>query len=453
MVAKPKWTALCLTAGLFLLLSGCFFKSTGELYAVPQASEEYINLKTTIDAVKGTADYAAPVSGRNTQTVQLVDLDDDGIQEAVTFFRDAAAEKPLKIYIFRQTGEEKYEVEAMIEGDGTAIESVNYRNLGGTAAKEIIVSWRMSTSVRTLVAYGLDQGTVTELMRTGYSYYIPNDMDNDNACELLLIQADATGSDESIVEYYDYRDGAMALCSSAPFSSGVKDVRSYRAGNLKEHVPALFVTSGYGDSGVITDIFCVISGELQNVTLDKSTGRSGETLRFYTSVEPTDINYDGVLELPQPQAIRSYSKATAADDFWIIRWRQYDKDGMAWPVCTTYHNYNTYDRWYLVLPDEWEGQFTLARGDVNTAAGERAVVFSYWTGDELTEPKPFLIIYKLTGTNRVSRSKLGSRFILLTESDAIYAAEFVACDWNCGLDEEGLRQRFHLIQTDWSTDY
>jgi hypothetical protein len=442
--------ALCLMAGLFLLLSGCFFKSTEELYAVPQASEEYINLKAAIDAVKGTADYAAPTSGKNTQTVQLVDLDDDGVQEAITFLRDASAEKPLKIYIFSQTGDENYKVKTVIEGDGTAIESVYYCNLGGSTAKEIIVSWRMSTSVRTLVAYGVDGETVTELMRTGYSYYVPADIDKDNACELLLLQVDTENN--SIVEYYDYHKGAMALRSSAGLSEGITEVRAYRAGNLKDNVPALFVTSEYGDKGVITDIFSVSNEEIRNITLDQKTGRSSETLRFYTSVEAADINQDGVLELPQPQSIRSYSKSTAADDFWIITWRQYDSSGVAWPVCTTYHNYNTYDRWYLILPDDWVGQFTLARGDTNTATGERAVVFSYWPGDEKTEPQPFLTIYKLTGTNRVSRSKLGNRFILKTESDAIYAAEFIKCDWNCGLTEEGLRARFDLIRTDWSAD-
>lgn len=448
---------LCLLAGLLMFLPGCFFKSIDELYGVPQASEEYVNLKATIDAVKGTADYAAPVSGSNTQTVQLVDLDGDGTQEAVTFFRDSAAEKPLKIYIFRQTGEEQYKVEALIEGDGTAIESVAYRDLGGSSAKEIIVSWQMSTSVHTLVAYSLEQDEVTELMRTGYSYYAATDIDMDNVYELLLLQVDTVEGD-SAVEYYDYEDGTMALRSSAPLSKGITGIRNYRAGYLKNFVPAFFVTSGYGgngESGVITDIFSVDSvdkEQLYNLTRDPDTGRSSTTLRFYTSVEPTDINGDGVLELPQTQAVATYNKTAAADDFWVIKWRQYDRDGAAWPVFTTYHDYNAYDRWYLILPDAWEGKFTLGRGDTNTATGERSVVFSYWTGDEKTEPQPFLIIYKLTGTNRVAHSKRGNRFVLKTESDAIYAAEFIKCDWDCGLDADSLRARFDLIRTDWFTD-
>lgn len=449
MATRGKMTVLCLTAGLFLLLSGCFFKSTDELYAVPQASKEYVNLKATIDMVKGTADYAAPISGGNTQTVQLVDLNGDGIQEAVTFFRDSSADKPLKIYIFRQTGQEQYEVGAVIEGDGTAIESIQYQNLGGTDAKEIIVSWRLSNAVHTLVAYNLDGGEAIELMRTGYSEYLATDIDKDGTDELLLMEFDDTeGSGE--VEYYDYKDGAMALCSSAPLSAGLTGVRSYQAGYLKDFLPALFVTSVLGDNAAAIDIFTVTDQQIQNLTLNPDTKCSTETYRFYTNIGPADINHDGILELPQPQAIWAYSKATSADDFWMIKWRQFDGSGTVWPVFTTYHNYNASDRWYLVLPENWEGKFTLSRGDTISTTGERSVNFSYWTGNSKVEPEPFLVIYKLTGTNRVSRSKLGNRFILRMESDAIYAAEFIQCDWDCGLDEDSLQARFALIQTDWS---
>ncbi len=437
--------------GLLLFLTGCLFKTTDELYAVPQASEEYINLQAAIDQAKGTADYAAPLLGRNTQTVQLVDLDNDGTQEAVTFFRDASAEKPLKIYIFRQIGEDAYEVKAVIEGDGTAIESINYCDLDGGGSKEILVSWRLSTSVHTLVAYSLSGGVVTELMRTGYSYYVPVDVDGDGSFELLLLQIDTAGN-AGTMEYYGYKEGAMALRSSAPLSDGLTGVRTYQTGLLRGNVPALFVTSEYGENRTVTDIISIDEGKVRNLTRNEESGRSSEIFRFYTGAEPADINGDGILEVPQPQAVHSYSKTTSADDYWVLKWRQFDQNGVAWPVFTTYHNYNNYDRWYLVLPDHWEGNITLARRDSISSIGERAVVFSYWAGNEDVEPQPFLTIYKLTGTNRASRSKLGSRFILKTQSDAIYAAEFTPCDWDCGLDEEGLRARFDLIRTVWSQD-
>ena len=445
---KRSAILLCLMTGIFLLLSGCFFRSPDELYALPQPSEDYQKLKAKIDEVSAGAETAAPQSGRNTQAVQLVDLDGDGALEAVAFFQMSGEEKPLKIYIFKQMENEEYEVTGVIEGEGTAINSIAYENLGGGVSKEIIVSWRISEKVHTLVACSLEDGGVTELMRTGYSRYLAMDIDQDNESEILVIQVDPAQIN-SRVELYDYDSGTMMLRSDAPLSAGAGELDSCRSGFLRDYVPALFVSSDYGESGLVTDLFICRDGKLENITRDPVTGQSSETIRLYTAVSLRDINGDNILELPQPMALPSYNQNLLADDFWTIRWRQYDSSGTAWPVFTTYHNVS--DGWYLRLPDEWEGKFTISRDD--SVVGERSVIFSLLPVGEGEEPVPFLVIYKLTGTNQVIRSQIGNRFTLLQEDDAIYAAEFLKGNWDCGLDESELAERFDLIRTEWSTGY
>lgn len=445
---KRSGVLLCLMAGLFLLLSGCFFRSPDELYTLPQPSEDYQKLKAKIDEVSLGAETAAPQSGRNTQAVQLVDLDEDGTLEAVAFFQVSGDEKPLKIYIFNQTEDEEYEVTGVIEGEGTAINSIAYENLGGGPNKEIIVSWRISEKVHTLVACSLEDGGITELMRTGYTRYLTMDIDQDNEAEILAIQVD-NAQMNSRVELYDYDSGTMMLRSDAPMSADAGGLNSYRSGFLRDYVPALFVSSDYGESGLITDLFICRNGKLENITRNPVTGQSNETIRLYKAVGPRDINGDNILELPQPLALPSYNKNLLADDFWTIRWRQYDKSGKAWPVFTTYHNVS--DGWYLKLPDEWEGKFTLSRDD--SVVGERSVIFSLLPKGEGSDPVPFLAVYKLTGTNQVIRAQMGDRFTLLQEDDAIYAAEFFKESWDCGLDEDELAERFDLIRTEWSMEY
>ena len=85
--------------------------------------------------------------------------------------------------------------------------------------------------------------------------------------------------------------------------------------------------------------------------------------------------------------------------------------------------------------------------------GERAVLFSYWEGDSSEDPTPFLVIYTLSGDNRHMRANMSGRFRLLEEvgeSDTIYAARFIQNDWDCGLDESGVKSHFALITNDWS---
>ena len=68
--------------------------------ALPKLSGEYESLESQIDALLSSgAEYAAPTSGSNLQSVQMIDLDGDGEEEAVAFFRRANDKKPMKICI------------------------------------------------------------------------------------------------------------------------------------------------------------------------------------------------------------------------------------------------------------------------------------------------------------------------------------------------------------------
>ena len=97
----------CLTA---ITLTGCGLKSGEDLYQLPKASAEYESLQTCLeDILDRGLEYSAPLTGSNLQSVQLTDLDNDGTDEAIAFFRDSSAEsQSLKIYIFRQIEPNRY---------------------------------------------------------------------------------------------------------------------------------------------------------------------------------------------------------------------------------------------------------------------------------------------------------------------------------------------------------
>ena len=98
-----KRTAL-LAFLLALTLTGCFFRGADELYTVPRPSKDYEALQVRLsEFIAKGGEYAAPLSGELIQSVQLQDLDGDGIQEAIAFFRFPNEEKPMKICVFHQT--------------------------------------------------------------------------------------------------------------------------------------------------------------------------------------------------------------------------------------------------------------------------------------------------------------------------------------------------------------
>ena len=443
--------AACLALALAFLLAGCMSRESGDLFALPEPPEDYRNLNAVISEIRSSisGESIAPQSGSNTQTVQLQDLDGDGRQDsAVAFFRVAGAEKPLKIYVFRLLPDDSYQLRSVIEGVGSAIASVAYENVGGTDAKEVVVSWQISATDHALGVYSLDDVEGIELLWVdSYTRFRVADLDSDGAKELVALTLQ-TG-DEAIAkaDFYDYDGAALELKTTALLTAGINEIRLLRTGNLQDMTPAIFVTSGFPESSdQVVDILACRKGQFANITLNNDTLRSEETIRSYTAVTGTDINLDGVMEVPRPVPVPKALGVT--DDFWLLDWRQFDLRGTPHTMMTTYHTVT--DGWYFVVPEEWLDRLTISRKD-STTADERAVYFSLYEGEDKAA-QPFMVLYKLTGTNQQNRATMNNRQILRSDSSATYAVEFFPEIWDTGLTREDVQQRFHIIQTEWSTE-
>lgn len=443
--------ALCLALALALTLTGCMGGEAGEMFALPEPPENYRNLNAKLSEIRTAigGESIAPQSGSNTQTVQLQDLDGDGsLESAVAFFRVPGAEKPLKIYIFQLQSDESYQVDTIIEGVGSAITSVSYENLGGSPRKEAVVSWQISGSDHTLGVYSLDDVEGIELLWVdSYTRFRTADLDEDGEREVVVLSLPTGEEGAARADYYDYDGAALALKSTAPLSAGINEIRTLRSGSLTDNVSAVFVTSSFPEAvGQVVDILVCREGALTNITLDKETLRSEETLRSYGAVGVSDINRDGIMEVPQP--ILAHKAQGVTDDFWILEWRQFDSQGRSHTAQTTFHNVT--DGWFFIMPEGWTDRLVISRKDA-ISADERGVAFSLWQGDE-QEARTFMVIYKLNGTNQQSRSTMGNRAAIYTDSSATYACELMPEVWDTGLTEENVAERFHIIRTEWSTE-
>lgn len=470
---KKLWSGAIL-AVMLMLLSGCIFRTPDELYQLPQHSPGYEELTKAISEVKRglelefsgtTVEPAVIYSGDNTSTIQLQDLDSDGEPEtAVTFLRVPGAELPLRIYFFAKQPDESYEVSCVVEGHGTAIYAVDYEELSGEGKKELVVSWQTSTNMYHLGVYSLENThqqvleqpsnsqlnmpakqlpEATELMSTTYSGYSLLDIDQDTCTELAVIRIDPAGTN-NLVELYGWRDGTFASLGTTRLSTGITLTR-VRSNFVTDRISALYITGTLMNASQTTDIVVWRDDRLVNLTLNPETGVSNENILGY-NISPSDVNNDTILETPRPHLLPSY-KEGGSSNFWLIDWSQYSIRGKAFPIFTTYHN--TIDNWYFEIPDFWVDQMTMERDD--SVSGERAVVFYHWNGQD-QEPTPFLVIYKLTGVNRTIRAAQAGRFILSEDDSTIYAASLLASKWDCGLDETGVRDRFHRMSSGWTND-
>jgi len=441
---KKIIVAVCLL-GASLVLSGCVIKTAAEeLYSLPQLPAEYTELQETLQQLlQDGAEYAAPVSGTNTQPVQMVDLNGDGQDEALAFFRKSADEKPLKIYIFSRDGK-SYQQTAVIEGSGTSIYSIAYSDLNQDGHMELIVGWKVSTDLQALSVYALGGPEPVELMRTPYVKYTLADLDQDQKQEIVVFRADGEGS--GIAEYYRWQSGALNIGSSAIISMTMAELSNQgrvKGGTLADHTPALFVT-GVSDSSVaITDILAIRSGELTNITLSSVTGMSGALARYF-SLYPMDINNDGVTEIPMPVRIPTRDNDGGSSVSNRIDWYQYSPDGTGRKVESTYHDMD--DGWYLELPDAWKGKLLVTRSQ----SGMDEISVTFALQENSGKAQDFLRIYTITGESPEYKIR-GNRFLLSRQAETVFAAEILGDDQEQagGLTKDDLRASFHLITTEW----
>ena len=322
---RPALLGLLLLA--CLLLAGCQMDSTvEELFTLPRLPTEYTTLSRQLDQLLSEGyEYMAPTSGRNIQSLQMVDIDGDGQDEALAFFRLSNGEKPLKIYVFHPR-EDSYELASIIESSGTAIDSIYYEDLTGDGRKELIVGWKISSDVQTVTVYDMRPGPV-QLMQSNYTRLSFQELNGDGIPSLLLLR---TNSDnQPVAEFCSWQE----------------------------------------DAGLV------------NAALDRSTGLSTATAP-YRQLTPQDINGDGITELPRPDS--SVSDTKQADG--MVFWEQYRPDGLA-TVERTYHCLS--GGWYFILPEDWTGDVTALTSDAGigetqvtlSVQGEKALSICALTGE------------------------------------------------------------------------
>ncbi len=428
-----------------LCLSGCFSETSGGLYSLPKAADDYIDLQSCIDVLlAGGAQYAGPVSGSNRQAVQLVDLNGDGVQEALAFMT-VTGEKPMRVYLLSKNTEDEYAQAAEISGDGAAFDCVEYADVDGDGVLEIVLGFQMSDQVLQYVGvYDISDGFSLTLLTAGsYTEYKTSDLDSDGDMEMLLFKLDSPET-AGTADFYDYRDGEFKLINTASLSLGMETIKRIKGSSyIEDGIQAVFVSGTYQSTGLVTDVFVLRNRQLVNVAMPEGAEVSLQAIRNYI-IYPTDVDSDGVVELARPVQMPVMQDSTEA--YYTIGWYSQNIDGQFIKKQTTYHNYS--ESWYFVIPEQWESNVSVARTD---SGGDKGLTFYRYNGEG--SPLPLFTIYSISGEDRQELAEKDSRFVLYTKGEVIYCAEIAdgADKWAGMLTKEEIIAGFKPIRTEWNT--
>lgn len=421
---------------VLLMLTGCYSFNSMELYALPQRSREYRELQTAVETALGSGSYSAPLAGANRQVIQQADLDGDGLDETLVFCK-MEGERPLKVLILRRT-EDSYTLAWTLEGDGTAFDSVQYAQIDGQPGMELLISRRIGEQVQQFLSvYTLTDGAALELMSSGYTAYTVVDLDGNQRSDIFVLRANSDGP-RAYAELWRFQDGELRKDAEASLSTRAEDVKRMLTGDVAPGVPAVFVASAYDESNLITDVFALSGNSFTNISQNAESGQSAQTVRNYY-VYSTDIDGDGLIELPNTLPLTTQAGDPASENQYRIIWYNLNPDGSRTEKMSTYHNFG--EGWFLYLPEAWcqELFVTKNRAENGPAGTELSLL-----GPDGTR-SPLVSVYVFNGEQALSMSRADGRFLLTQRGDVCYAA---LLNEAAGLEPEELKARFSLISID-----
>jgi len=431
-----KRILFCVAVVAVCFLCGCSMRTVDEMYCLPERPESYTNLQSLINESMVGRAYCAPLTGENQQTVQMADLNGDGIREYLLYAK-SNGELPLQILIFSQTDED-YVLTEIVESPGAAFDVVEYVQMDGKGGMELIVGRQLSDGVlRSVSVYTNRNGTMEQVMTTSYAKILPCDLNSDDLSELFVLRPDQAGGTNGIAELYSMETGTMERSKEAPMSGPTDNLKRVITGNLSGGVPGVFVGTSVAESAIITDVYALVDGALTNVSLSNESGTSVQTLRNYY-VYADDIDNDGEVELPSLMAMQPMDAGKSFESHHVIRWYSITTDGGEVDKMFTYHNF--VGGWYMSLGREWASRISVM---------QNGNAYDFYLWDTAGKAQCVFTVYSFTGQDREQLAVQGNRFVLHRTESSVYAAHLAVASGELRITQEDLIAGFHLIRLDW----
>lgn len=433
-----KITAICLA---LLVLAGCSASTAEDMFRMPELPKEFVEFNDQLNAIRAKGgEFTAPVGGFNRQAVQLMDLDNDGIDEGIAFFK-ALNSSRVSVYVFKKL-DDNYHQLALIEGAGNIVERVSYSDLVGDGNFALVIGWGLEdSSAKTLTAYEISYDGMKKLVETPYLYYAEADMNSDGVTDLNVVMPNEKDSELQLA-FYTRGMGEFRLGSAAPLSRDISAIKKIRTGSALDGATGIFIDSVSRDKSTLTDLIIFENGRLRNVTLNPETHVSDSTRRSF-SVYCEDADGDGIIEIPSTHMLPGYEAMQLSEALYGIMWRKYTEKGALEDSAFSYHEY--VDNWHIIMPVKWMGRITAER-----MSQDKGVMF--YGVDERGKKKHLFSIYALTGESRHARAAYSGRFRLLEKQSVIYVASIKQDSYlGVKITQDSLKEMFRWRETEWSS--
>lgn len=319
---------------LALLLSGCSFRlfSTAEdlIYPISPSGENASVQKALDNYLENSYSLKTPVAGNFKTSYTFFDVDNDGADEAIVFYEISSNPDTVNMAVIDKSDSD-WNVVCNIEGEGSEINSVDFRDLNGDGVLEFIVLWDTfnSSFSHCLSVYSINnEEKGFSLYSVGkpiiMNDYIAADVNGNGLDELLVFTVDSGDSISAKAELYSFKNKTPEILGSTKLDGHISSYKSIKTENVngRAYVYADAVKSN--GSQMLTEI--VMWSDYYDTIISPfynySTGITKETTRSL-KLNSQYINGNGNIAIPLDSDKKGVPAQVEAAE-----WKYYSEDAL-----------------------------------------------------------------------------------------------------------------------------
>lgn len=364
---------------LTLITSGCGApKAPSDLLRAPSQGNADGTITSIVKSFLPAGSHlTVPVHSESGSAIQLQDLDKDGQNEIMAFYKTDKTDFEVNTLVLSQTGGEWNKLTA-ITGVGSELDYVQFVDVTADGQPDVLLGFSGGKGLsKELAVYSLKDGAMSEILKQPYDHLAVGDLTGSGQTDVALFQTTFTTDMQPSARLQLFRlaGGQQQSISDQAFDGAIIQAQFAKAA---PGANALFVDVAIGAHSSYTSLLTWENGKFidilaaddyhheelsdsGNITLtplapqaDSKLGVSNMAIRDYP-LYSTDVNRDGIVEIGflVPPA-GTESMAPLATPF-ITKYYQWD--GQTGLVFTE----EQFDRWgfNFHIPQSWKGKYAL----------------------------------------------------------------------------------------------
>lgn len=425
--------------------SDSFILPADSLLSPPLYYEEYEDLVDAFNrSIKNETTLCNPRSGNYRSAIIVEDMDSDGNQEAVIFYKDNADTSVARMHYFDFV-DERWISFGDFNGYGSEVENVSITDMDSDGKSEVLIMWNTlgASSGNVLTVYRSDSLTkkYKEILNETCILSDVVDIDGNGKKEIFLIgQVNTQSGNQKVAKALRLSGDSIVLFGETKLDANISSYVSIKTEKSSNDMPMrIYVDALKGEHQMITEVvyWDSVNSELCAPFLDAETMTNSATLR-YEPIGCSDINNDGIIDIPvQTTVFGKGDNAVTVDteNIYLTEWKNLTSNGFS-SVANTLVNYQD---GYIIKLEESELN---SLGIRNYRSQNCWIVYS---SDINGEPVNELYSVLKIPVSKWNSEKFGAYIPIIESEDSVVCAFITSDGKDMGLNEEFVKSRIIKI--------